>query len=120
MKDLVSLDEMDAQSRTTFEMALGFTFATATLVLKRKGDKNILPFVHILLSFLLSLTNICSLDARIETSYVTGAILKAVPVKELCGILIHLIALTRVYPDMKSRNLYAQKRRILSHYQKTT
>jgi hypothetical protein len=87
MEDLSAAQRVDERTQIAFDNALEFTIAITRLVLKHQGDKNVLPFVHILLSFLLSLANIRSLDTQIQSAYVVTAILGAIPGKELCYFL---------------------------------
>jgi hypothetical protein len=87
MEDPNTVTTVDEKTQTAFDNALEFTAAITTLVLKREGDKNVLPFVHILLSFIHSLATIRHVDSQIGESYVASSIIKAVPCRELCSFL---------------------------------
>jgi hypothetical protein len=84
VQTLAPISDTDKTSRLALEHALNLTFSTTTLVLRRIGDKNVLPFVHILLSFLSSLSSIEQFDFLSCETYVAGFILKSVPWNELC------------------------------------
>jgi hypothetical protein len=85
VQTLAPISDTDDVSRAAFEHALTLTFSTTTLVLRRIGDKNVLPFVHILLSFLSSLSSIEQYDFRSCETYVAGSIFEAVPWNDLCS-----------------------------------
>ncbi|OCK77900.1 hypothetical protein K432DRAFT_406929 [Lepidopterella palustris CBS 459.81] len=57
-EDELSYQLQNLSTDFTFSSACRLTFLTLTLVLKRVGDKNVLPHVHVLLAFLSSLTAI--------------------------------------------------------------
>jgi hypothetical protein len=90
VQTLTPLSDPDFATQTAFRHALTLTFSTATLVLRRKEDKNVLPFVHILVSFLLSLSSIQQHDFRVGDIYVAGSVFEAVPWNELCLFLNYL------------------------------
>jgi hypothetical protein len=81
---LAPISSLDANSQRAFGNAIDLLVQTATLVFKRIGDKNVLPFVHILLAFLYSLSTIQSFDYQVQQTYVASSIIKVVPWKELC------------------------------------
>ncbi|KIW02440.1 hypothetical protein, variant [Verruconis gallopava] len=87
MDDLKVPDITDEETQVAFKNALVLYNSIATIVMRRQGDKNVLPFIHIMLAFLLSLAKIRSLDARIESAYVVKAILSSIPCQELCAFL---------------------------------
>jgi hypothetical protein len=87
MPDAKDLDIVDESTRRVWDNSLGFTVAMTSLVLRRHGDKNVLPYVHIWLAFLLSLAKVCSADERVNNSYVTTAVRSAIPRRELCTFL---------------------------------
>ncbi|KIV98351.1 uncharacterized protein PV09_09809 [Verruconis gallopava] len=87
MENLNVPTTVDSESKIAFEHALKFYTSVVTSVLRRLGDENVLPFVHILLAFLLSLIQLKSLDSRIKSSYIVKTILARVPLGELCSFL---------------------------------
>ncbi|KAF2178778.1 hypothetical protein K469DRAFT_802185 [Zopfia rhizophila CBS 207.26] len=56
--DIFPPQNLDFASQPTFAYACQLAFTTFRLVLQRIGDKNVLPHVHVMLVFLLSLTAI--------------------------------------------------------------
>ncbi|KAF2176517.1 hypothetical protein K469DRAFT_813214 [Zopfia rhizophila CBS 207.26] len=56
--DIFPPQNLDFASQPTFAYACQLAFTTLCLVLQRIGDKNVLPHVHVMLVFLLSLTAI--------------------------------------------------------------
>lgn len=74
-------------SLTAYSYALNLTVSTASPVFQRIGDNNVLPFAHVLLSFLLSLASLQSFDFQVEGKYVAGSLLSAVPWKDICAFL---------------------------------
>ncbi|KIV98744.1 uncharacterized protein PV09_09496 [Verruconis gallopava] len=87
MENLNVPTTVDSESKIAFKHALKFYTTVVTSVLRRLGDENVLPFVHILLVFLLSLIQVKSLDSRIESAYIVKTILARVPLGELCSFL---------------------------------
>jgi hypothetical protein len=93
--------EIDSQS---FEHSLDLTVLTTTIVLRRIGDKNVLPFVHILLSFLSSLADIQQSGSLVNESkpYVSQSIFQAMPWAELCSFVNSLARTESVDPHYES------------------
>jgi hypothetical protein len=87
VQTLAPLPDPDSASQAAFEHARALTFFTATIVLRRIGDKNVLPFVHILVSFLSSLSSIQQHDFQVCNLHVAGSIFEAVPWNDLCSFL---------------------------------
>lgn len=56
--DIFPPQNLDFASQSTFAYACRLAFTTFRLVLQRVGDENVLPHVHVMLVFLLSLTAI--------------------------------------------------------------
>jgi hypothetical protein len=81
--------ETGPTSQLTFGFALDLLSRTTTLILRRIGDKNVLPYVHILLFFLASLASTQPFDFR-ET-YVGKTIFHAMPWELLCSFLNALV-----------------------------
>ncbi|KAE9982202.1 hypothetical protein EG327_005932 [Venturia inaequalis] len=81
------LPKPDSSSLLAYGYALDLTVSTASLVFQRIGDNNVLPFAHVLLSFLLSLASLQSSDFQVERNYVAGSLLSAIPWKDICAFL---------------------------------
>lgn len=96
MEDVKDLNATDDKSRLFWDISHTLVIAITTLVLRRQGDKNVLPYVHIWLAFLLSLTKVCSVDEQINAAYVTSALRQAIPRRELCCFLNTLSKLDTV------------------------
>jgi hypothetical protein len=102
MEDAKSLSTVDEKTQRAWDNALNFAVAISTLVLRRNGDKNVLPFVHILLAFTLALTKISAADPQVESAHVVTRILEMLPRKELCEFLNTLITTGPVDPLYES------------------
>lgn len=92
----------DYASKTAFGQALDLNFLTSTLVFQRIGDNNILPFAHILLSFLQSLTSIQSFDFQVDNTYVASSILSAAPWNQIVSFLNKLVRSMQPAPFFES------------------
>ncbi|TID14688.1 hypothetical protein E6O75_ATG08834 [Venturia nashicola] len=92
----------DVSSRAAYGFALNLTVTTASLVFQRAGDNNVLPFAHVLLSFLLSLASLQSFDFQVEGKYVAGSLLSDVPWKDICAFLNTLGRSTQPLPHFES------------------
>jgi hypothetical protein len=77
----------DSASLAAYGYAVNLTVLTSSLVFQRIGDNNVLPFAHILLSFLLSLASLQSFDFQVEGKYVAGSLLCAAPWKDIASFL---------------------------------
>jgi hypothetical protein len=75
----------DLASQTAYHHALDLTVLTSSLVFKRIGDNNVLPFAHIYLGFLLSLGTLHSFDFQVQGTYVASSILSAAPWELICS-----------------------------------
>lgn len=84
---LAPAPDSDSSSQLAFTEALDLHFLTSTIVLRRIGDKNVLPYVHILLSFLFSLASVQDFDFEVCGKYVAGSIFHAMPWSELCSFI---------------------------------
>ena len=87
MTDPKEVGTVDEKTQRAWDLAHGLTVAVTTLVLRRQGDKNVIPYVHIWLAFLMSLVKIGSADESIRTSYVANELRRCVPRQELCSFL---------------------------------
>ncbi|KAI9845725.1 MAG: hypothetical protein M1837_004558 [Sclerophora amabilis] len=74
-----------ARSHITLSFASKITFSTFALALERLGDENVMPHVHVMLVFLLGLTNVPSAMELVE---------QAVPWKEIVVYLNTLVDFT--------------------------
>lgn len=102
IQDTESLSTVDEKTQRAWDNALNFAVANSTLVLRRRGDKNVLPFVHILLAFTLALTKTSAADPQAESTRVVTRILQMLPRKELCEFLNTLITSGPVDPLYES------------------
>jgi hypothetical protein len=80
------ISDPDNAIRTTSD-AHTLMSSTAALVRRRIGDKNVLPFIHILLSFLSSRSYIKQIDIASWKTYVAGSMVEAVLWKKNCSCL---------------------------------
>ncbi|KAF2434491.1 hypothetical protein EJ08DRAFT_468226 [Tothia fuscella] len=92
----------DPSSQISFSFTLRLFSLTTTLVLQRTGDKNVLPYVHILLSFLTSLASARKFDFREQ--YVGRAIFQALPCADLCSFLNALVQTDLVNSRFESKD----------------
>jgi hypothetical protein len=102
MEDAKSLSTVDEKTQRAWDDALELTVATSKLVLLRTGDKNVLPFIHILLAFTLSLTSISAANSQVASSYVVTQILQNLPREELSEFLNTLVTPGQVDPLYES------------------
>jgi hypothetical protein len=95
-------DDSDADHtlQLTFGLALDLLSRTTTLVLRRIGDKNVLPHMHILLSFLSALAATQPFDDR--ENYVGKTVLHAIPWAALCSFLNTLVRTDLINPRYES------------------
>ena len=87
MTDPKDVGTVDEKTKRAWDLAHGLTVAITTLVLRRQGDKNVIPYVHIWLAFLMSLVKIGSADESTRTSYVASELRRCIPRQELCSFL---------------------------------
>jgi hypothetical protein len=97
---LTDTADLDPTSQTTFSFALDLLSRTTTLVLRRIGDKNVLPYTHILLSFLSSLASTQSFDS--QEHQIGKTIFHAMPWTLLCSFLNTLVRSDLVNPRYES------------------
>jgi hypothetical protein len=81
-QSVADVTNSDLTFQVTFVLALDLLSRTTALILRRIGDVNVLPYVHILLTFLSSLASTQSFDFR--ENYIGQAIFYAMPWQLLC------------------------------------
>ena len=97
---LEDLEQPDTLSRMAFEYALKLLVLTTQLVLRRKGDengpidKNVLPFVNLVLTFLNSLAAIQPFNFPFSEAYV-DTVLNSMPWEDLCVFVNTLVRTER-------------------------
>ena len=89
LKQLKEPPPSNDESEQAFRHACQFAFKTFQIVLSRKGDVNVFPFVSITLCFLLTLTKFQHFknELPISSRYVVRSLLSVVPWQDLCNFL---------------------------------
>lgn len=91
---------LDLTFHVTFDLALDLLSRTTTLISRRVGDKNVLPYIHILFTFLSSLASTQSLNFRED--YASQAIFYNMPWQLLCSFLNTLARTNQFNPRYES------------------
>lgn len=92
----------DFVSQAAYRHALDLTVSISSLVFKRIGDNNVLPYAHIYLGFLLFVDNLTLFDIQIEGFYVADSILSAAPWGLMCSYINTLVHSMQPAPKFES------------------